>query len=144
MCGDLWISDDGGRIFTRCGNTFRASNDQVEDMTYSGSLDGLDSVEHLDHSDVAGLVAAIPRATESWGGEPPGVEDIEVRLFDDQFLGFVSSFTLPDGQAPGGCFPLHGRYVFFDSSGTQIYVLAQIDAESGALLDYVLLTFPVP
>jgi hypothetical protein len=27
MCGDIWISMDGLRLFTRCGNVFRASDD---------------------------------------------------------------------------------------------------------------------
>lgn len=143
MCGDLWISDDGGRIFTRCGNTFRASNNQVDDMTYAGSLGMLDRVRHLDHSRVVGRVVAIPDSTDNWGDDPV-VEDTQLQFYGDQFLDFQDSIDLPLVATPTGCFELHGRFAFFDSSGEVVHVLAQIDAASGALLDHVLLTITAP
>ena len=38
MGGDLWISEDGLRIFTKSGNAFKSSEVQDQDMKYNGSL----------------------------------------------------------------------------------------------------------
>ena len=37
-CGNLWISEDGFRIFTGCGHVFRSSESEPEDMLYNGTL----------------------------------------------------------------------------------------------------------
>lgn len=143
MCGDLWLSDDGGRIFTRCGNTFRASNNQRDDMTYAGSLGMLDHVRHLDHSRIASRVVVIPDSVDSWSDDPV-VEDTQLQFYGDQFLDFQDSIELPMVATPTGCFDLHGRFAFFDSSGEVVHVLAQLDPASGVLLDHALLTITAP
>ncbi|HEY0820854.1 MAG TPA: hypothetical protein VGD46_18845 [Rhizobacter sp.] len=38
MCGNLWLSADGARIYTACGRTFRASTTASQDMIYTGVL----------------------------------------------------------------------------------------------------------
>ena len=65
MCGDLWISEDGLRIFTKCGNVFRSSEIREQDMRYNGSLSKLNSVEHLSHSSSANKVIVIPEIQRS-------------------------------------------------------------------------------
>jgi hypothetical protein len=40
MCGDLWISKDGTRIFTGCGTVFRAAPGTKDDFLYNGSFEG--------------------------------------------------------------------------------------------------------
>lgn len=142
MCGDLWLSDDGARIFTRCGNVFRASNDQSLDMTYNGSIEVPGTIGHADHSSAAGLVAAVPGAPAGWWSDP--VDQTDVYLFEDSFLAAQEPVTLP-------VFPLgagesaasEGRFVFFSSSGQQLVVVVQAEAESGALFDFGYFVFPL-
>lgn len=50
MGGDLWIQEDGSRIFTRAGNIFRLSTEKSGDMLYAGALEGVERVIALDHS----------------------------------------------------------------------------------------------
>ena len=37
-CGDLWLKQDGAVIYTRCGNAFRTSTTQSEDMVFDARL----------------------------------------------------------------------------------------------------------
>lgn len=39
MCGILWLSHAGDRIYTACGNTYRTSEIREQNMTYIGSID---------------------------------------------------------------------------------------------------------
>lgn len=143
MCGDLWMSEDGLRIFTKCGNVFRASPNRYssgttpEDMTYNGALQNLASVQHLTHSSAAGLVAAVPANTFS-----NSQADREVQLFNYDFLTFNSKVTLPYFVLSStSAFPGHGRFVFYNSAGTAYFVVIQADSSSGMLNDYGIVTY---
>ncbi len=138
MCGDLWMSEDGLRIFTRCGNVFRSSPNRYssgttpEDMTYNGALQNLSAVRHLSHSQAIGKVAAIPDNTYSNANA-----DTEMQTFNYDFLTFESGVTLPYFVVSNtSAFPGHGRYVFYNSDGTKSFVVLQADATSGMLYDY--------
>ena len=135
MCGDLWMSEDGKRIFTRCGNVFFASTDKDKDMTYNGSFpDEVKQIGALDHSSTVDQVALIPTKW-SWNNEPV-VEDTEVRLFDYAFLQPDGAKPLPTVQSKGQEHPMHGRFVFYDCLGDNIFVIAQADPEASFLNDY--------
>jgi hypothetical protein len=143
MCGDLWMSEDGLRIFTKCGNVFRASPNRyssgttAEDMTYNGALEGLSSVLHLTHSQAAGLVAAVPANT--WSNAQA---DREVQLFNYDFLTFNRKTTLPHFVASQtSAFPGRGRFVFYNSAGTAHFVVIQADSSAGMLYDYGVVTY---
>ena len=135
MCGDLWMSEDGKRIFTRCGNVFFASTDKDKDMTYNGSFpDEISQISALDHSSVVDQVALIPTKW-SWNNEPI-VEDTEVQLFDYAFLQPEGAAPLPTVLSKGQEHPMHGRFVFYDCLGDNIFVVAQADPEASFLNDY--------
>ncbi len=137
MCGDLWITDIGDRIFTRCGNVFRSSTTQSMDMVYAGSLAGMSLVEHLDHSTTAGKVVAI-----SENGFSSTVQaDTKVRLYEDAFLGFLSEVTLPKFMIGTASHATHGRFVFFNSTGTAHFVLVQVDPTANAQLDWGVVSY---
>jgi hypothetical protein len=143
MCGDLWMSEDGLRIFTKCGNVFRASPNRyssgttAEDMTYNGALQNLALVQHLTHSSAAGLVATVPANTFS------NIEaDREVQLFNYDFLTLNSKVTLPHFVLSAtSAFPGRGRFVFYNSAGTAYFVVIQADSSSGMLYDYGVVTY---
>lgn len=142
MCGDLWMAEDGVRIFTRCGNVFRSSpnrlntvTSEAEDMSYSGSLEGVGLIRHLSHSQAIGKVAVIP---DNMGLH----SDREARIFNYDFLTFASKVTLPHFVlSPTGAFAGHGRYVFYNSTGTKYFVVLQADSTSGMLNDFGVVTY---
>ena len=136
MCGDLWISEDGLRIFTKCGNVFRSSSLQAEDMLYNGSL-GMNIV-YLSHSVTAGKVIAIPQATNF---PAPGTEDTQLQIFDYDFLTLVNTVPLPMILLGGQTYPVHGKYVFFSADGNHYFTIVQADANAGLLNDYGVIAY---
>lgn len=133
MCGELWFSQDGARIFTACGNVFRASNVRQDDMKYNGALEGNPSVRSLDHSTAAKLVAVVHRGAQfTFPGDPVPTSARELSVFEDQFLGFRQKVTLPKFKAGNTEYHAEGRFVFFNALGTRVYVL--VEAESAAPL----------
>lgn len=133
MCGDLWMSEDGKRIFTACGNVFRASSSREQDMTYNGNLSRLSHIQHLVHSAAAGRILAIPSAYRY--GPDSGLEENKLVVFEYENLNTEGILTLPDfvNEEP---FMAHGRFVFVNSAGNQYYVIVQADEASGLLNDY--------
>lgn len=139
ICGELWVSEDGNRIFTACGNVFRAVDTYASgDMLYSGALDATAAVQHLADSTAAGKVLAIPR-TSTWSGT--GHEDDAIRVFSAEFL--TQQETIPTSPLllDGKSFASHGRFVFWSADGKRRYAVVQIDASSGLVQDYGLMTF---
>lgn len=131
MCGNLWISEDGKRIFTACGNVFRASDIRDEDMSYNGALESVERIEHLDHSGSTGLVALIPK----------GGMDTEIQMHNYEFLGFEESVDLPNFTVGGKSYPSHGRFVFFNKDSSAYHVIIQADAKASYIADYGVVTF---
>jgi hypothetical protein len=138
MCGDLWFSEDGARIFTACGNVFRATSTQATDMTYNGALQGMTAVQHLSHSRAAGEVAAV--GWVPWYGGT-GHEDEVIRLFDDAFLTARPNVPVTPVIGGGKVWTGKGRYVFHRADGLEGIAIVQAEAASGMLHDFALQSF---
>jgi hypothetical protein len=145
MCGDVWISEDGARLFTGCGNVFRSSDDMAQDMTYNGSLEDLDAeLRHLDDSAETGKVAALADADVRFIDDPSVLS--YVWLFDYEFLTLdrqipMPRFTAP--PAPVGGEPARGRFVFFDAEGGRLYLLFEPIAEADEMPETLLRAYDV-
>jgi chitinase len=153
--GDLWISEDGGRIFVRGRSVFRSSDNRDMDMIYAGKLDlglgqvGLSTIQSLDHSSRQGKILAIPSFRESWqyGGEgeddSTASSDDQIEIYEESFLGHISTLTLPKFLGNNGArHEPHGKFIFFDSTGERFHVIAQADADAGMLYDYATISIP--
>jgi len=138
MCGNLWISEDGARIFTACGYVFRATGTQSTDMTYNGALQGTTAVRQLSHSGAAGEVAVVPRVS-GWGGT--GHEDEAIQLFEDAFLTQQQVVEVTPFLVAGASHAGHGRFVFHDAAGTRRHVLVQADPAAAMLHDFAVMSF---
>lgn len=141
MCGNLWMTDDGLRIFTRCGNVFGSSDLQKEDIVHSGRLEGttwVDRIHHLDHSSIASKVVAIPEV-DFYGDNPDA--DTVIRIHDDESLAVERSIQLAPFLSAGALHPAHGRFVFISADGTRAFVVVQADEASGLLNDYAIVTY---
>jgi hypothetical protein len=138
MCGDLWMSADGARIFTRCGNVFRTSTLQADDMRWAGSLAPSSStllVRWASDSVAADEIAVL--SDSSWGGG----DDTTLHFHERAFMARTSTVALPRAAVGGVGFPTHGRFVFHRSDGQTRYVLVQVDAASGLLADFALVVY---
>jgi hypothetical protein len=137
VCGNLWISEDGLRIFTKCGVVSRSSDTQSEDMLYDGSLSDLSSIQHLTDSLTLNKVAAI-QSNSSYGTV---IKDAEVWVYEYDPLGFFTKTALPAFPANGKKYQSHGKFVFFNSDGTKLFAIVQADATSGTSLDFAVASF---
>jgi len=137
MCGDLWLSEDGARIFTACGNVFRATSTRATDMTYAGALEATTSVRHLADSAAAGEVLAVP----STGFFGTGHEDEQLLVFASDFLTRKPSVPVSPFITPAGTFTGHGRFVFWSADASRRYALVQADVASAMLKDFAVMSF---
>lgn len=143
FAGDLWMADDGQRIFARSGNVFRSTTSQTDDMTYNGSLSVSAPVQWVEHSSAAGRVYCL---LADWylGTAAP-----ELRVYSASFLGFLGvvplpSFLVPDGTGGGTIVNASGRFAFANAAGTRVHVLVKAAAGSGMLNDWAVASFDAP
>lgn len=137
MCGDLWLSQDGSRIFTACGRVFRATASRATDMTYAGALEATTGVRHLADSTVAGEVLAVA----STGYLGTGHEDESILVFGADYLTRRPSVPVSPFITPAGTFTGHGRFVFYSADSSRRYALVQADPSSAMLKDFAVLSF---
>lgn len=130
LCSNLWLSETGDRLFSACGNVYRTSDSTTQDLVQYGSLAGTASVTWLANAGVLGATAAIS------GGTSPF--DTEVRFFGDQYLGYAGSLAVPSFTIGARVYAGHGRYVFWNSLGTKLYVIEKADSTAGLVADTAL------
>jgi hypothetical protein len=138
---NLWLSQDGSRIFTEMGRVFRASSVSTEDMRYAGRLAGIEGARAIGDSPARGRVYAIGTASQIYySGVPPEVRTAEVRAYDAGTLADLGATALP--QIPSGAqsFDADGHYLFVNAAGTRVYVLLKAVPSSGLAKDWALLT----
>lgn len=135
--GNVWVSEDGLRLFARSGNAFRSSEVKAEDMVYAGKLSGMSVVEWVTQSTAAARVYALPGA--GWDGPAAS----ELRVYGSDYLAFRGATPLPSFVVPTvGAFASRGRFVFSSTDGTKVYVLVQADGASGLSQDWGWVVYP--
>jgi hypothetical protein len=112
---NVWIAADGTRVFDGCGNAYRCSANNADDLTSNDSLSGITGVQSLSHSAASGQVAVIPSADQ----------DTEVDFYSYEFLAFQGTVMLPAFSAGNESHPSHGRFVFQSADGARQFVIVQ-------------------
>lgn len=137
ICGPLWFSPDGARIYDGCGTVFDSSPNSTSGSYYVGSLAGMSHVQSLDTSASTNRVAAIPSATGSFGSTEP---DDYVSLYDPDYLQPLGQFYFTKFTVNGQTYDAHGRSIFFNADGSKLFAVVEADATSGLLNDYAVQT----
>jgi hypothetical protein len=141
--GNIWISDDGSRLFAKSRRVFNGSSFQANDMTYNGELAGEGYVVTLDYSSAAGKVYAI--FSPFYFEEQPSNE---IRIYGAEFLAFegtieLSPFLMPGNNNEGVFYQSRGYFGFFNSEGTKYYVIVKAEEGSGAQNEWAIATVDV-
>jgi hypothetical protein len=128
--GDLWMADDGTKMFTRSRNTFRLSSDRNLDMIYGGTIPGTGvGIKTLDHSSSKNRVCAV--MFEYYTGTLKN----EVKVFSADFLNDLGTKPLPDflmNTSEGyKMIPSEGHFGFFNSTGTKFFVVVKSGINPG-------------
>ncbi|MEZ5355333.1 MAG: BACON domain-containing carbohydrate-binding protein [Bryobacteraceae bacterium] len=142
ICGKVWLSADGTRIYNECATALRSSPNPTIEMRYALSLfENFVRVAWLAESAALKRLAVIPDTTYAY---PPSTEgDNRVFLMDSQYPRVLGRFLLPSFVSGGNNFAAHGRYVFFDSASSALYVLMQADGASGLTNDFAVQTYSI-
>ncbi len=123
------MAEDGTGIITRNGTVFSASTGTTRDLappkTTLGGVSYEIDVQYASDSSVAAKVAAIPL-----------ISDIAVRIFDDALFALQNETALPHFVTGNTDYYGHGKFVFFNSLGTSMFVVMQADAAAGLLNDF--------
>ena len=130
MGSDLWISDDGLKIFTKGGGIYHSSSNESLDMVYGGSIPGVYNVVCLAQHVQADKVLVVPQYPYS--DDYPD----QVWIYDENFLIPLAKVSLPKFVVEASSSSGHGRYIFFNAAGNRYYVVMQADSKSGLLLDF--------
>lgn len=128
---DIWITEDGTSLITQSGNIFSASSGSTNDMMAPIAYISLQS-QYVSDSSAAAQVAFIP-IPQVYANM--SVDDTELWI-SDHYFEFLKSIALPHFMSGGSDYPGHGKFVFYNSSGTGMYVIMQADATSGLVNDF--------
>ncbi|MCF7568513.1 hypothetical protein L3X37_09065 [Sabulilitoribacter arenilitoris] len=142
--GDIWISEDGIRLFAKSRRVFNASTNQSNDMTYNGELVGEGNIMTLDFSSSAKKVYAIFTTGNSWDEIPSN----EIRKYETDFLAFqgtikLPGFFIPNENTGDKVYDSQGHFGFFNSDGTKYYVLVKVEEGTGAVNEWAITTIDV-
>jgi len=145
VCSPL---QDGSVIYTGCGTVFHASPDSSKDMSYAGTISGLVSqngwatIAPMSVSNSLQQLAAIPQPplnTVTGVGSQP-LADTFVELFNTTSLNLAGQFATTPFSAGGANYPAHGRWVFYNSASSAIYLITQADSAANLAHDFALET----
>ena len=143
MCGDLWFEETGVTIYTACGNTFRSSTVQAQDMTYTGALDLSESdfynyfIRHLDQSAATSEIALIEY---EWYGCEISSDPCYTHLafYESQFLNRQAVYSIGPFSVAGNSYAQEGLFVFHDAIGDDKYLISKLDGMPNPLAEYYL------
>lgn len=145
-CGKLWLSEDGLRAFTACGQVFRLSDVQSQDMVYGGTMTipstGSGSfasrILSVAHAGAANRVVVLPSSDSSSFSSQALSSEID--LFSYDFLALAGRLLIPNLSAAGKSYQNHGRFIFVANDGTTFTLILQADGTAGFLNDYSMIT----
>ncbi|HLK64859.1 MAG TPA: BACON domain-containing carbohydrate-binding protein [Bryobacteraceae bacterium] len=153
VCGGLWFSPDGRRVYTGCATVFQANPsvtganeftwsrlDVRQDGLYWTILSGTRLIRNLSESSAISRMALIPAPDASAN---PGIADNQVLLYDTTFLEPAGTLQLPGFTSGAVSYPSHAQQLFFNSTGSALYVLMQADSSAGLQNDFALQIIPI-
>jgi len=146
-CEDLWLGEDGRRIFTQCGNVYRSTPGSDEDMSYNGSLSELTRVVYVDHSTIADSVAVIPRSAEWWEEDSTDTDE-QIQFYGYQFLDYRGALDIPkisvERNGRSDLISARGEYVFYSTGADRLFAIVKADSDAGLKNDYAIWSLEAP
>jgi hypothetical protein len=131
MCGDLWFKDDGTTVYTRCGNTFRTSTTQAQDMVYSGKLQLSSSqyyaylITSLSQSSATKEIALIETDNSCFSGSDADCYS-HLAVYESDFLNRLSVRSLAPVPVAGTAYAQRGMLVFHSADGQHRYMISRL------------------
>ena len=147
--GDLWLSEDGNKIYTKAGTAVKTSESQSFDMIYNGRMmlensSTYLSIVWLDQLESNHELFLLSRYT-NWDNEK---NRPYVYVHNSENLLFEQKIRLEDYLVPkyGGGVTIYAAspyFVFANSNGQELYVITQAIG-SGLLYEWAIQTIQLP
>jgi hypothetical protein len=136
MCGDLWLKQDGSVIYTKCGNTFRASTTRSQDMLYNGRLQLSVSQSYgyqIDSLSQAQATHEIVLLESDW--YQCNVVNFQcythLALYESEFLNRAAVFSLEPIAVGSSTYAQRGLFVFHSADGFHRYMISRLFGLAG-------------
>lgn len=136
MCGNVWFDPGGASIYTACGNAFRASTTQADDMAYVGRLPltptsywpGTYRIQSLSQSDALREIVLLEEGTNECISPSlsAGCYSHFAVIGSDTFE-HKALYSLPPIALDASTYSQRGLFVFHDSSGRRRFVISQVN-----------------
>ena len=105
-CGNLWLTEDGRRLFTACATAYTTGDIPAQDARYNGTLSNATNLVSADESSQQHLTAVIPKSNGGLYSGSLTAGDTQVQIYSDNYLGY--SGAIPPRRTPlGGSLSLH-------------------------------------
>ncbi|MEO7038066.1 MAG: hypothetical protein ABI548_29125 [Polyangiaceae bacterium] len=140
ICGDVWASADGLRLFDSCATSFRISDSNSVDLTFNGEIPGIERVQSLAHSLARAELAVIPGPPRRSNIAEPVTADTALRIVAYDGYGLLGVGTLPQFQVGGRLSASHGRAVFAAAGGNTFHILVEADPAAGLVNGFAITT----
>lgn len=124
--GDIWISEDGSKAFTKSRNVFALSENQDDDMVYDGMLYGDDKIQTLDYSVNANRIYVI---LDTPINSPTYSPSNKIHRHGVNYF-FMTEFEIPDYAVAVSdelfFYTARGHFGFFNSDGTKFFTIVKM------------------
>jgi hypothetical protein len=120
MSNNLWISEDGDKILTKGKSVFQTGNNKNNDMLYIGALQNTASyyINYMVHSKIKNRVYAV-----TFTGNTAMEYDYSSLTVTNQYP--LEDFIIQTTPTSGTVYNANGKYIFINSSGTDLYILTK-------------------
>jgi hypothetical protein len=136
FCGAHWLSQDGTRLYGACnGEAFTVAADPATPPIYFGSFAGTPTLGWVANSSIQQETAAA-FGSDLYG---PQLQLSTLAFFKDSDLSMASEQTLPGFSANGNSYRGLGRFAFWSSDASKLFVLEQADPTANLLADYAII-----
>lgn len=133
MCGNVWTKEDGETLYTACGNTFTSSQNQLQDMRYSGRLQLSEAqpfgyaIASLSQSDEMKEIALVEWDNQNCStfGDPVACHT-RVGLYESDFLNRLSTYSIPPITQADTPYAQRGLFVFHSENGSGLYMISRL------------------
>jgi hypothetical protein len=129
-CNRIWLSEDGGRLFTGCGDVLALSSTLEMALKQQTTL-GVSPLA-LDHLASAGLLA-IGYLEQPTAPNAQGRGAVQFR--DAASLAVRGSSPLPIVTLNGLEYPSYARFAFLNAAGTTLHMLLRPDVSFGTRVE---------
>jgi len=130
MCGNLWFDEDGAKIYTACGRSFRAATARDQDMVYAGTM--ALSVSPFYGYRILSLSAQtstreIALIEQPWYecqdyAQMPNACVSHLSLYDSDFLNLTARYSIPPVAVGASSHSQRGLFVFHKNGGGKVLI----------------------